>query len=93
MKDLADKLPILAAFDGHSINIQHGMLQPLVVGGSDDYIVDFDAIQETAKFLSSDSSKSKCVMVQGAVHDVMLASCWLDVAKQIELWLVGLSEK
>jgi len=50
-------------------------------------------VKETARYLCANNSaidkKSRCklVMVKGAVHDVMLANCWMDVAKELELWL------
>ena len=82
---MAKKLPIFAADDdGLSVNIKQGVLQfpALVLVGSDDYIVDQEAVEETARCCNCDA-----VVVEGAVHDIMLAQCWESVAKKIEIWL------
>jgi len=85
LHELADKLPALATgADGCSTNIRRGALkyQALVLGAEKDFIVDADALAEAARFFDT-----KAVTVKGAVHDVMLAQCWNDVAKEIERWL------
>ncbi|KAL7549423.1 hypothetical protein ACHAWF_012694 [Thalassiosira exigua] len=95
MRDLTKKLPILKSdSNGRSTCLDALLHPPLVLGGEDDYIVDSDAVEETARFLSpksTDRDKHGCnlVLVKDAVHDVMLARCWRDVAKEIELWLSG----
>ncbi|KAL7541700.1 hypothetical protein ACHAXR_011145 [Thalassiosira sp. AJA248-18] len=82
MHDLASKLPNTDG-DGCSTSIGVLQYQALVIGGTKDYIVDHDAIKETARFLSAATT----IMVNGAVHEVMLAACWVEVAKELELWL------
>ena len=85
LKDLSNKLPMHATDeDGCSTYIKNGVLQAkgLVIGGTEDYIVDSEAVKETATFLCASSK-----MVDGAVHDIMLTNCWLDVAKELEVWL------
>eukprot|EP00569_Conticribra_weissflogii_P005105 CAMPEP_0171344530 /NCGR_PEP_ID=MMETSP0878-20121228/19577_1 /TAXON_ID=67004 /ORGANISM="Thalassiosira weissflogii, Strain CCMP1336" /LENGTH=404 /DNA_ID=CAMNT_0011847739 /DNA_START=21 /DNA_END=1235 /DNA_ORIENTATION=+ len=83
--DMAKKLPILSTNDdGESLFIEKNIFckPALVLGGSADFIVDRDAIEETAKFFAV-----RPVVVDGAVHDVMLAKSWETVAREVEYWL------
>jgi len=91
LRDLADKLPALDTdSNGCSTCIKNGVLQyqALVLGGTEDFIVDSYAVKETARYLCANNSaidkKSRCklVMVKGAVHDVMLANCWMERGKR-----------
>ena len=91
--DLARKLPKLAAdSDGCSKDVRNGVLQykALVLGAQKDYIVDREAVKETAKFMCA---RDDALMVEGAVHDVMLADCRDNVAKELELWLNGIVKR
>ncbi len=83
--DMAKKLPIISTNnDGASLFIKKDILHKpaLVLGGSADFIVDREAIEETARFFAV-----KPVVVDGAVHDVMLANSWENVAREVEYWL------
>ena len=89
LSDMAKKLPIYATDDdGKSIHLKQNVLQfpALVLGGTDDYIVDRDAVEETARFFGVEDG-ANTVLVDNAVHDVMLGSCWNTVAEKVEVWL------
>jgi pimeloyl-ACP methyl ester carboxylesterase len=85
LRDMAKKLPMYSADeDGFSVHLRKGLLQrpALVLGGSSDFIVDKSAVQETARFFGVDG-----VIMDNAVHDVMLAKCRESVAERIKVWL------
>ena len=54
----------------------------LVVGAENDFILDKQGIEETAKFLGT-----KEVIVPGIAHDVMLDLGWRDAADVLNFWM------
>ena len=81
--DLSNKLPVRATdSSGCSTSIDKLQYPGLALGGTNDFIVDETAAKETAAFLGGEA----CI-VEGAVHDVMLAKCWREVANEIDDWL------
>ncbi|KAF3788832.1 hypothetical protein EJ110_NYTH20156 [Nymphaea thermarum] len=60
----------------------------LVMGGTDDLIVDYQGIEETAKFYGVSP-----VRVEGVAHDMMLDSAWEKGAHVILSWLGELDKE
>lgn len=54
----------------------------LAIGGSEDLIVDEEAVRETASFWNGDS-----IIIDRAPHDIMLYSRWRHVANLINDWI------
>lgn len=54
----------------------------LVVGGSDDWLVDVEALRETAKFWDADLQ-----VFDGYPHDLMLFSKWEEIASFVLNWI------
>ncbi|KAJ0989152.1 hypothetical protein J5N97_007508 [Dioscorea zingiberensis] len=89
MKD-SSKLPL---FDLKKLNaslpvpsIPKNSVKLLVMGASDDFIVDLEGLHETAKFYDVQP-----VCLEGVAHDVMLDSNWQKGAETITSWLKILS--
>jgi len=57
-------------------------LKFFVLGSNDDYIVDPQAVLETAKYVDA-----KPVLIDGPGHNIMLGERWRVAADQILLWL------
>jgi alpha-beta hydrolase superfamily lysophospholipase len=57
----------------------------LVLGATDDFLVDRAAVEETARYFGG-SAAAATVMVDSP-HDVMLGSKWKNAAEAIEVWL------
>ncbi|KAM0825455.1 hypothetical protein ACQ4PT_069544 [Festuca glaucescens] len=85
MKD-SSKLPL---FDLRKLNASlpvpstaNGTLEVLVMGASNDFIVDAEGLSETARFYNVQP-----VCVEGVAHDMMLDCSWEKGAKIILSWL------
>ena len=80
LRDLSNKLPSKITVDGVAPFIQS--LPPvLVVGASDDFIVDRVGVEETAKYFGVEA------LFVDSPHDVMLGRCWRNCAGVIQDWL------
>ncbi|KAJ1443241.1 Alpha/Beta hydrolase fold [Sesbania bispinosa] len=60
-------------------------LEVLVLGASNDFIVDAEGLKETAKFYGVSP-----ICVEGVAHDMMLDTSWEKGAEVILSWLYGL---
>ncbi|KAJ6825693.1 uncharacterized protein M6B38_377060 [Iris pallida] len=85
----SSKLPL---FDLKKLNrslpvpsISENSVDLLVIGASDDFIVDEEGLHETAKFYSTSP-----VCIQGVAHDMMLDSSWEKGAEIILSWIRSL---
>ncbi|XP_047064417.1 uncharacterized protein LOC124672188 [Lolium rigidum] len=85
MKD-SSKLPL---FDLRKLNaslpvpsVGNGTLEVLVMGASNDFIVDVEGLSETARFYNVQP-----VCVEGVAHDMMLDCSWEKGAEIILSWL------
>ncbi|KAG8659734.1 uncharacterized protein LOC110609070 [Manihot esculenta] len=67
-------------------SVPKSCMEILVVGASDDFIVDAEGLQETGRFYGVSP-----VCVEGVAHDMMLDCSWEEGAKVILSWLNGLS--
>ncbi|ONK81467.1 uncharacterized protein A4U43_C01F29440 [Asparagus officinalis] len=82
----SSKLPL---FDLKMLNaslpvasIPKNSVEVLVIGASNDFIVDKEGLHETAKFFDVQE-----VSIQGVAHDIMLDSSWEKGAETILSWL------
>lgn len=84
LSDLNKRLPSKFAGedDGIASYVERLSSKPLVMGGTKDFIVDPEGVEETAKFFGTEA-----VMVDGAPHDVMLTGRWEEGAKVLSTWL------
>ena len=82
ISDVKKHLPSKKALkDGKAPNYQD--LPPcMVLGASDDFIIDQQATEETARCFHV---KKPCFV--DFSHDVMLAKKWINSAKELEMWL------
>lgn len=55
----------------------------LVIGAGNDYIVDRQGVEETARFLGT-----KAVFIEGVSHDLMLGAGWEKSAEVIDSWML-----
>lgn len=85
----SSKLPL---FDLKKLNaslpvpsVSKNSIQLLIMGASDDFIVDTEGLYETAKFYDV-----LPVCVEGVAHDMMLDSSWAKGAEIILSWLKNL---
>lgn len=79
--DLSKKLPAAKTIDGRAAFV--GVLPPcLVVGAKDDFVVDREAVDETAKYFGVDRP-----LIVDSPHDVMLGGKWENAAKVLASWL------
>ncbi|CAH2042472.1 unnamed protein product [Thlaspi arvense] len=78
LRKLNASLPVPSSPEG-SINI-------LVIGASDDFIVDAEGLRETGRFYGVSP-----VCIEGVAHDLMLDCSWEKGASAILSWLSGLS--
>lgn len=78
LKKLNDSLPVTSV-PKSSVNI-------LVLGASNDFIVDYKGLGETAKFYGVPP-----VCVEGVAHDIMLDCSWEKGAQVILSWLSNLN--
>ncbi|KAG1334771.1 putative pheophorbidase [Cocos nucifera] len=85
----SSKLPL---FDLKKLNaslpvpsVSKDSIQLLIMGSSDDFIVDVEGLYETAKFYDVQP-----VCVEGVAHDMMLDSSWEKGAEIILSWLKNL---
>ena len=89
LSDLAGTLPSLRV-DKESRNapfvneLKKLPLKPFVVGAKDDFIVDTEGVEETAKYLGLDVDEVKIV---DSPHDVMLGRKWQNGADAILDWI------
>ncbi|KAJ7975741.1 Alpha/beta hydrolase family protein [Quillaja saponaria] len=67
-------------------SLPNSSVEILVLGASDDFIVDAEGLRETGRFYGVSP-----VCVEGVAHDMMLDSSWEKGAKVILSWLNGLS--
>ena len=79
--DLAGQLPITSADGDGRANYALVVPPSLVVGAIDDFIVDREGVEETAKFFGVEP-----VFVDSP-HDIMLTNKWKNGADAIESWL------
>nr|XP_051216744.1 uncharacterized protein LOC127334343 isoform X4 [Lolium perenne] len=91
MKD-SSKLPL---FDLRKLNASlpvpsaaNGTLEVLVMGASNDFIVDAEGLSETARFYNVQP-----VCVEGVAHDMMLDCSWQKGAEIILSWLDKLAPR
>jgi len=82
--DLAKQLPSSYSLDGVRAPFCDQLPPCLVLGGTDDFIVDREGVEETARYFN--------IPTEGAVfvdspHDVMLGAKWENAAKVLENWL------
>ena len=56
----------------------------MVLGASDDFIVDMEGLIESADYLGKGNDEIKVV---DSSHDVMIGSKWVNGAKALEEWL------
>ncbi|XP_019173115.1 PREDICTED: uncharacterized protein LOC109168522 isoform X2 [Ipomoea nil] len=61
-------------------------LKVLVLGAKDDFIVDFEGLDETGRFYGVSP-----VCIEGVAHDLMLDCSWQKGAEEILLWLSRLN--
>ncbi|XP_020251828.1 uncharacterized protein LOC109829129 isoform X2 [Asparagus officinalis] len=88
----SSKLPL---FDLKMLNaslpvasIPKNSVEVLVIGASNDFIVDKEGLHETAKFFDVQE-----VSIQGVAHDIMLDSSWEKGAETILSWLKSSSKQ
>ncbi|CEM05853.1 unnamed protein product [Vitrella brassicaformis CCMP3155] len=86
VRSLSGSLPSRQALPSGRASWLDESLPRLVMGTRQDYIVDGQGVEETARFLGTDA-----VMLDGVPHDVMLASGdrWRAGAEAIAEWLEG----
>ncbi|KAJ8457979.1 hypothetical protein OPV22_030905 [Ensete ventricosum] len=82
----SSKLPL---FDLRKLNASlpvsppaKGIVKLLIMGASDDFIVDTEGLQETARFYGV-----QAVCVEGVAHDMMLDTTWEKGAQTFLSWL------
>ncbi|KAL7466827.1 hypothetical protein ACHAXS_007105 [Conticribra weissflogii] len=88
LTDLASKLPSLRAdkTSGKAQFVDMLPSKPLVLGASDDFIVDKEGLYETSRYMGLDAP-----LVVESPHDVMLGAKWKNGADVILSWLNKLS--
>ena len=87
--NLSKKLPsLLTDSDGKSLFVNDEFPSCLVVGAKDDYIVDTEAVEETAVYFGA----SPPIIVESP-HDIMLGRNWMKAAKTLKTWLDKTIEK
>ncbi|KAK9271940.1 hypothetical protein L1049_002307 [Liquidambar formosana] len=69
-------------------SVPKSSIEVLVLGASDDFIVDAEGLSETGRFYGVSP-----VCVEGVAHDLMLDDSWEKVAKVISSWLNGLNKQ
>nr|DAD35379.1 TPA_asm: hypothetical protein HUJ06_006019 [Nelumbo nucifera] len=69
-------------------SVPRSTLQVLVLGASDDFIVDAEGLNETARFYGVSP-----VCIKGVAHDVMLDRSWEKGADVVLLWLNSLNKQ
>jgi pimeloyl-ACP methyl ester carboxylesterase len=80
--DLAKKLPSSKA-DGNGRAPFVSVLPPcLVMGAKDDFIVDKEGVEETARYFGLDRPT-----IVDSPHDVMLGAKWENAANELSTWL------
>jgi pimeloyl-ACP methyl ester carboxylesterase len=84
--DLAKKLPSSKSMDGGLAPFCKELPKCLVIGGTDDFIVDREGVEETARFFNATGA----VFVDSP-HDVMLGAKWENAARTLANWLEGSS--
>lgn len=83
LSDLAKQLPSFKATDGKAPFVNK--LPPcLVLGGTDDFIVDEEAVQETATYFGLDHH-----LLVDSPHDVMMGGKWTSATTALDEWLQG----
>ncbi|XP_062152803.1 uncharacterized protein LOC133861110 [Alnus glutinosa] len=68
-------------------SVPKGSIEVLVLGASDDFIVDAEGLNETGRFYGVSP-----VSVEGVAHDMMLDCSWEKGAKVILSWLTALKK-
>ena len=84
--DLAKKLPSAISIDGGLAPFCDELPQCLIIGGTDDFIVDREGVEETARYFNA----TEPVFVDSP-HDVMLGAKWENAAVTLARWLEGSS--
>ena len=79
--NLAKQLPSLKATDGKAPFVE-GLPPCLVLGASDDFIVDSEGVKETATYFGLDEP-----VIVDSPHDVMLGGKFSNAATSLDLWL------
>lgn len=79
--DLAKILPKAKAIDGRA-PFADSLPPCLVVGAEDDFIVDVEGNQETAKYFGLDEP-----IFVNSPHDVMLGKKWINAAEILDQWI------
>ncbi|KAF2313781.1 hypothetical protein GH714_013362 [Hevea brasiliensis] len=92
-KELMRESSRMPLFDLRKLNaslpvpsVPKSSVKVLVVGASDDFIVDAEGLHETGRFYGVSP-----ICVEGVAHDMMLDCSWEEGAKVILSWLNGLS--
>jgi pimeloyl-ACP methyl ester carboxylesterase len=81
--DLAKKLPSATTnADGRAAFVDDSFPPCLVMGASDDYLVDREGLEETARYFGLDEP-----IIVDSPHDVMLGSKWENAASALKHWL------
>ena len=81
--DLARKLPSATTMPGGRAAFVDDSFPPcLVVGASDDYLVDREGLEETARYFGVSEP-----LIVDSPHDVMLGSKWENAANALNQWL------
>lgn len=83
LMDAAKILPSASAIDGVA-PFRDKLPPALVMGATDDFVVDLPGNEETAKYFALDEP----LMVE-APHDLMLGSKWKNAADALAAWLEG----
>ena len=85
LMDLAKKLPSAQTDDnGRALFLSNWNKQAppfLVVGATEDFIVDQEGVEETARYFGAD------LKMVDSPHDVMLGKKWKNAAEEIHQWL------
>ena len=81
LSDLSRKLPSAKADTDGRAPFAGSLPPTLVVGATDDFIVDWVGVEETAKYFAVEPT------IVNSPHDVMLGSRWRNGADTILRWL------
>jgi pimeloyl-ACP methyl ester carboxylesterase len=84
LMDLAKKLPSKNVDDNGIATFFETFPPSLVIGASDDFIVDREGVEETARYFGVKPT------IVSSSHDVMLGGRWKNGAEAIQKWLEGL---
>lgn len=84
LMDLAKQLPSKNVNENGIAIFSDEIPPALVIGASDDFIVDLEGVQETAKYFGVNPT------IVSSPHDVMLGGRWKNGADAIEKWLESL---